>query len=132
MPNRKRLVQSLNCTAFFLAQLLLFLLANQIQPALALDCGSATDIQAALSPETTVSTKGGDIAFQGARLIVSEKALPANVAIRIKRLKEEDLPPLPPFMINVTSGGGGFRFLPHGLTFQKPVNVELPLKDTFG
>jgi len=132
MINCKRFLQILKCTAFFFFQLLLFFLAYQIKPALASECGPPTDIQAALSPETTVTTKGGNIAFQGARLIVSEKALTDDVVIRIKRLKEEELPPLPPFMINVTGGGGGFRFLPHGLNFQKPVNVELPLKDSFG
>ena len=43
-------------------------------------------------------------------------------------MKEKELPPFPPGMINATKEGVGYRFLPKGTRFNKPVKILLPLK----
>lgn len=50
-----------------------------------------------------------------------------KVRLSISSLKQDDLPPLDPGMVNVTKGPrAGYRFLPHGTIFKKNVKVKIP------
>ncbi|MBI3459699.1 hypothetical protein HY009_02015 [Candidatus Acetothermia bacterium] len=60
---------------------------------------------------------GGQLEFQGAGITIPEGALQTVTEVRIERLTVDQLPPLDPGMENVTAGGGGYRFLPHGQQF---------------
>jgi RHS repeat-associated protein len=74
------------------------------------------------SPMATAT--GGYLATDGASITVGEGALASEANIQIIRLRKADLPPMESGMVNVTKGGG-YRFLPDGLKFEKPVAIEL-------
>jgi hypothetical protein len=61
----------------------------------------------------------GQLEFAGAKITIPKNALETPTRIQIQRLTNDDLPPLEPGMVNVTMGGGGYRFLPHGTKFLK-------------
>lgn len=84
-------------------------------------------------PEVTVAktsvlaqakTKTNVIA-EGASLSINDSALIENKEISIHRLRKVDLAPMSSGLVNVTKGGYGYRFLPDGTKFLKPVEVEL-------
>ena len=77
-----------------------------------------------------VDTTGGKLEYAGASISIPENALKKATTIRIDRMAENGLPPLDPGMINVTAGGGGYRFLPHGTNFGKEVTIQIPLDGT--
>lgn len=52
-------------------------------------------------------------------------ALSASMQLFVNPLRYEDMAPLEPDMINVTSEHNGFRFLPHGIRFSKNVAVQI-------
>ncbi len=67
------------------------------------------------------------IAHQGAELEIGAGAVSEETTLQIKSLAEADIPPLPAGMINVTKGQRkGFRFLPHGMKFNKKIKLKLP------
>jgi len=72
-----------------------------------------------------------DVQSNGARVQIPEGAMVENVKIEIEKLNDLDLPPLSSGMINVTAENGGYRFLPAGTTFEKPITIEIPLKEKF-
>ncbi|MBI3659125.1 hypothetical protein HY230_01470 [Candidatus Acetothermia bacterium] len=74
---------------------------------------------------------GGQLEFQGAGITIPEGALQTVTEVRIERLTVDQLPPLDPGMENVTAGGGGYRFLPHGQQFAKPVTIQIGLEDEY-
>jgi len=61
-----------------------------------------------------------------ASIYIPAGALPVNKTISITALRQEDIPPLNPDMINLTSGAKAYRFLPHGSRFSKPAHLQLP------
>ena len=67
------------------------------------------------------------ITGDGAALEVVSGIDPAWPEIRIEKLPPSETPALPPGMVNVTAGGGAYRFLPPGMTFEQPVRVHVPL-----
>uniref|UniRef100_UPI0040560D9D hypothetical protein n=1 Tax=Candidatus Electrothrix sp. TaxID=2170559 RepID=UPI0040560D9D len=62
----------------------------------------------------------------GAQVKVSKGAIRKGVKIRMMTLRDRDLPALDAGMVNVTGKAKGFRFLPHGMKFDKKVKVKLP------
>jgi RHS repeat-associated protein len=58
--------------------------------------------------------------YLGAGAVTSWTTLSAEV------LNPHEIPPLDPGMTNVTSGRGGFRFLPHPHQFEREIVVSLP------
>jgi RHS repeat-associated protein len=66
------------------------------------------------------------LALRGARLDVPAGAVDKSVKITMRALATGDLPALEAGMTNVTPGGGGFRFGPHGQKFRKPLRLTLP------
>ncbi|HEY6504550.1 MAG TPA: SpvB/TcaC N-terminal domain-containing protein [Chitinophagaceae bacterium] len=79
-----------------------------------------------ITEQKLVSNEGGTLAIRGAKLEIPSDALNTAVNISITALTEAELPPLSQGMVNVTTNGGGFRFLPHGTHFEKKVTVTLP------
>lgn len=60
-----------------------------------------------------------------------EDALDAAITLNLDSLDDTGLPPLDPGMVNVTKGPRkGYRFLPHGMKFQKNIQVTLPYDKT--
>lgn len=72
--------------------------------------------------------QGGSIEHAGARLRVPAGALAQKTKIELQQVGSESLPALPPGLLNVTEGGGGYRFLPEGQRFAKDVTFALPLR----
>ncbi len=66
--------------------------------------------------------------FEGAGIEMSKGALRKAVKLGMMTLLERDLPALDPGMVNVTGKHKGYRFLPHGMKFDKKVKVKLPYK----
>lgn len=62
----------------------------------------------------------------GAQVKVSNGAIRKGVKIRMMTLRDRDLPALDAGMVNVTGKAKGFRFLPHGMKFDKKIKVKLP------
>ncbi len=73
------------------------------------------------------ANSGGTLEAFGASITVPENALVNNCELSVTALRDVDLPPLPPDMVNVTKGHKGFRFLPDGLKFNKSVSMQLPI-----
>ncbi len=65
------------------------------------------------------------LTLSGAQITVPEGALPAQSLISITALRDVDIPPLNPDMVNVTKGHKAYRFLPHGTTFVRPANLQI-------
>jgi len=61
-----------------------------------------------------------------ARLELTPGALRGKVKLTMRRLGADELPAMDAGMTNVTPGGRGFRFGPHGLRFDKAVELSLP------
>jgi RHS repeat-associated protein len=68
--------------------------------------------------------RGGTITLDGVELSIPPNALSHPTTISITRLAATQ--PLAGEMANVTAGGAGYRFEPHGLVFQRPVRVTIP------
>jgi RHS repeat-associated protein len=66
------------------------------------------------------------IAFAGAKLEIPAGAVDRDVSISVRPLVGDQIARMSPGIANVSPGGGGFRFGPHGLKFKKPVQVTLP------
>lgn len=61
----------------------------------------------------------------GVSLIVNDSALIEDKEISISTLRSVDIAPMSSGMVNVTKGGYGYRFLPDGTKFNKPVILEI-------
>ncbi|MCI5126809.1 MAG: hypothetical protein D3925_20595, partial [Candidatus Electrothrix sp. AR5] len=62
----------------------------------------------------------------GAEIKAEKGAVRQATKIRMMTLRGRDLPALDAGMVNVTGKAKGFRFLPHGMKFDKKVKVKLP------
>lgn len=71
-----------------------------------------------------------ELAVEGASIHVNDSALVKDYEISITVLRSIDIPPMESGMINVTKGGGGYRFLPDGARFDKPVDISLAYDKT--
>ncbi|HHU37646.1 MAG TPA: hypothetical protein GXZ47_10550, partial [Treponema sp.] len=67
--------------------------------------------------------EGGTIIAQGAEIDIPPGALEKNTEIRITRLPATEA--TGDELMNVTSGGGGWRFEPAGTQFLKPVTIRI-------
>lgn len=70
-------------------------------------------------------TKEGKLATDGASILVKANALTQAKALTLLKLRNVDIAPLGSGMINVTKGGYGYRFLPDGTTFEKPLPITI-------
>jgi len=61
----------------------------------------------------------------GASIIISDSALMEDKEICISKLRNIDIAPMSSGMVNVTKGGYGYRFLPDGTTFKKPIAIAI-------
>ena len=66
------------------------------------------------------------LSLDGASLCVPADCMTEEMTLSITKLDSAQLPKLPAGLKNVTSDGGGFRFLPHGEHFRKSAKVVLP------
>ncbi len=57
-------------------------------------------------------------------------SLQKNTNVSITALRKIDLPKLNPGMVNVTAGYDGYRFLPHGSNFDKPLSITIGYDST--
>lgn len=64
--------------------------------------------------------------LNGANLTAQAGALSENSMLSITSLRAFDIPALDAGLVNVTKGHSGFRFLPHGTTFLKDVEIGIP------
>ncbi|AUX48453.1 hypothetical protein SOCE26_099870 [Sorangium cellulosum] len=71
--------------------------------------------------------EGAVLSFAGARLDIPAGALAEATRITIRPLMPVQVHPMGRAMRNVTPEGRAFRFGPHGLKFQKPVKLTLPV-----
>lgn len=65
------------------------------------------------------------ISMEGASIAIPQGALRTAATVSVTALRTIDLPALDMGMVNVTRGGGGFRFLPHGTKFAKNSRLSL-------
>ncbi|HBL25205.1 MAG TPA: hypothetical protein DD490_00030 [Acidobacteria bacterium] len=84
--------------------------------------GDGPEVERRVAPGTAKT-----LALRGARLEVPAGAVDRDVKVTMRALATGDLPALDAGMTNVTRGGGGFRFGPHGQKFRKPLRLTLPL-----
>jgi RHS repeat-associated protein len=66
-----------------------------------------------------------NISLPGARLHIPSGAITSPRLVSITALQQADIPVLDKGMVNVTAGSGGYRFLPHGSHFAKPVALNI-------
>jgi RHS repeat-associated protein len=66
------------------------------------------------------------LSLNGATISSEADALKSNTVFSITTLRTVDIPALDAGMVNVTKNHAGFRFLPHGSVFAKPLQVTLP------
>ena len=64
------------------------------------------------------------IVCDGVTLDIPEGAVDQDTEITVIPLTEVDLARLDPGMVNVTSPAAGYRFLPHGMKFKKPIKIS--------
>ena len=67
---------------------------------------------------------GGIIESGGIRVSVPDGAVEEALMISVLRL--ENTPPVPEGRANATGGAAGYRFLPRGIRFAKPVEITMP------
>jgi len=77
-----------------------------------------------------IPVTGGTIETTGASLFIPSLALKKLTFISVTPVTETGLPHLAPHMTNVTPGKGGYRFLPHGLEFEKECRLTLAYDET--
>jgi RHS repeat-associated protein len=65
------------------------------------------------------------LAAGGASISIPQGALRADATVSVTALRTMDLPALDQGMMNVSAGGGGFRFLPHGTRFAREAKLSL-------
>ncbi|WP_396156858.1 SpvB/TcaC N-terminal domain-containing protein [Flavobacterium sp.] len=65
------------------------------------------------------------IKTEGASLKINDSALIDDKEISISKIRTIDIAPMSSGLVNVTQGGYGFRFLPDGTKFNKPVALEI-------
>ncbi|UPQ78287.1 hypothetical protein M0M57_11725 [Flavobacterium azooxidireducens] len=68
---------------------------------------------------------GSSLLTEGAGIIVPDSAITDHKIISISSLRKKDIAPMNSGMINVTKGGGSYRFLPDGTKFAKNVKIQL-------
>jgi len=65
------------------------------------------------------------LAAGGASILIPRSALRVDATVSVTALRTMDLPALDQGMVNVTTGGGGYRFLPHGTKFTRDAKLSL-------
>jgi RHS repeat-associated protein len=65
------------------------------------------------------------IKTEGASIKINDSALLENKEISISKIRNIDIAPMSSGLVNVSQGGYGFRFLPDGTKFNKPVALEI-------
>lgn len=63
---------------------------------------------------------------EGAILDIPRRAMPDKTPVSITKLDKNELPPLDPDLINVTPDNSGYRCLPDGARFARPVILSMP------
>lgn len=63
--------------------------------------------------------------IEGASIMVGDSAITRDYELSVSRLRNIDIAPMESGMINVTKGGSGYRFLPDGTKFEKPVSLSI-------
>ena len=70
------------------------------------------------------------VSYMGLELHIPAGALRGPTTISVEPLEQDELPPLGTGLINATPGGGGFRLLPDGQSFEEEVRLTLPYEPT--
>lgn len=81
-----------------------------------------------ISEKVSASFKAYEKGFlqtDGASITIKDSALAIATELKIAKLRTVDIAPMGSGMINVTKGGYGYRFLPDGLGFKKPVSIGI-------
>ncbi len=78
-----------------------------------------------LKVEKLATSQGTDIDLPCAGLHVPAGAMISPALLSVTALRDIDIPALDPGMVNVTDEYSGYRFLPHGSHFKKPVSITL-------
>ncbi|MGN6541405.1 MAG: SpvB/TcaC N-terminal domain-containing protein, partial [Ginsengibacter sp.] len=71
-----------------------------------------------------------DINLTGAALHIPANAMLTPAVVSVTALPDAGIPALDPGLINVTGQYSGYRFLPHGSHFKKPVTITLGYDET--
>ena len=104
---------------------------ESIQHRLILGKGPAADFIHPMLPKGNTSAqwfennRAGQFQIEDAAISVPEQGLGKDAFLSITPLREIDLPPMHPELVNVTKNRGGFRFLPDGLTFNLAAELQL-------
>lgn len=83
-----------------------------------------------LKTEKWAGINATDISLVGTKLHFPAGAMTAPALVSITALPAADIPVLDPGMVNVTAGSDGYRFLPHGSRFAKPVALSMAYDET--
>ena len=75
--------------------------------------------------QTAQPDEVNEIVAKGLKLVIPIGAIKQPEIIKIQPLQTVDLAPLPIDIVNVTPQNGGFRLLPHGTIFTKPINLQM-------
>ncbi len=81
-----------------------------------------------ISNSTIAFVKAGKeyiLKSNGASIQFKDSSLLEDKEIKISKLRKVDIAPMSSGLVNVTQGGYGFRFMPDGTTFNKPVTLEI-------
>ncbi len=80
--------------------------------------------------EKVIPGQAKKIQYKGVTLDIPADAVSQETEITIIPLTETDLNRLNPGMINVTFPDAGYRFLPHGMKFKKPIKISFGYSKT--
>ena len=72
-----------------------------------------------------IAGQAAELTAGGASIVIPREALRAAATVSVTALRTMDLPAMDQGMVNVTTGGGGFRFLPHGTKFAREAKLRL-------
>lgn len=79
-------------------------------------------------PDVTLRCKpstAAHLALEGFLLDIPAGAMLRSAEVSVTALRFDELPPLDAGMVNVTPLAGGFRCLPHGTVFTRPVSLRM-------
>ena len=69
--------------------------------------------------------QAASLSVGGASIAIPKDALRAAATVSVTALRTMDLPAMDQGMVNVTAGGGGYRYLPHGTKFAREAKLGL-------
>ena len=87
-------------------------------------------VNAHFAKQYCIAEQSASLEVPGFRLTAESGSVSMPVELSVTGLRSEDMAMMDAAMLNVTGGARGFRCLPHGMQFDKPVEIRIKYDST--